>query len=77
MSKWGYDMAKLTQCGRMKRRIKRELDAARGERIKAIAQTGSLLAAAYAQIEVIKNTIITTKMLAAWKKQNYDLRTPK
>ncbi len=62
-------MAKLTQFGRMKRRIKRELEAARAERAMASLGAASTLAAAHAQIEAIRSAVITAKMLAAWKKE--------
>lgn len=61
-------MAKLTQFGRMRRRIKRELEAAREENARAIMQTAARLAAGAGYVAMIKSAIVTqNRMLAAWK----------
>ena len=62
-------MAKLTEYGRMRRRIKKELDAARMVKALAHAQMAAILSAGAAQISVIASTVIDAKMLAAWKKE--------
>jgi hypothetical protein len=69
-------MAKLTQFGRMRRRIKRELEAARAERATTSACLPSVFAAGLAQIALIKDTVITAKMLGAWKKEQLGGKLP-
>lgn len=69
-------MAKLTQYGRMRRRIKREMEAARAEHNaakvdRALWQTqyAMVMAQGIQLVHVIKQTVITKKMLAAWKRE--------
>lgn len=61
---------KMTQFGRMKRRIKKELEAARATHVIAITQAAGLFASGAASIELIRSAIVTKKMLDAWKKEN-------
>jgi hypothetical protein len=60
---------KLTQFGRMRRRIKRELEEARRVRALAMLQSGQLFAQSMAYVNVIKQSVITVKMLHAWRKE--------
>ena len=62
-------MAKLTQFGRMRRRIKRELDAARGERAIMMVHHAAMLSAAMTQMKLTQSALVTAKMLQAWKKE--------
>ena len=55
-------MAKLTQFGRMRRRIKRELDAARTERALGWARTAALLASGAAAINVVRSAVVLKKL---------------
>ena len=54
-------MAKLTQFGRMRRRIKRELEAARFERASAIAQAAAIMAAGHAQVQLVMQAAVLSK----------------
>jgi len=60
---------KLTQFGRMRRRIKKELTEARAIKAAALAQMSGLLAAGASQIALIESAVITKKMLDVWKKE--------
>jgi len=64
-------VAKLTEYGRMRRRIKKELDAARMVKALAHVQMAAMLSAGAAQISIIASTVIEAKMLAAWGKEKY------
>ena len=62
-------MAKLTQFGRMRRRIKRELEEARRKNVWASAQSAMIIANSYAHAKLVTETTVTLKMFQAWKKK--------
>lgn len=74
-------MAKMTQFGRMRRRIKRELDAARTKRVITYIKMENMIANTIRLMQVTQAATVTTKMLAAWKKEQTgelkDLPEPK
>lgn len=63
---------KLTQFGRMRRRIKCELDEARRKNTLTSALCAQQLSVGQNYMRTVASTIITAKIFAAWKKSLTD-----